>query len=97
MSPWPEVKRELSHGKSRGEKGEDGEGTVGAAAAAGRGAAGDKLGKAGKAAGKAGKNGDKFTDPKPSGSMFSAAVKARAVAENPRDMPTVPMMADDDY
>ena len=92
------MKRELSHGKSRGEKGEDGEGTVGAAAAAaaGRGAAGNQLGKAGKA-GKAGKNGDKFTDPKPSGSMCSAAVKARAVAENPRDMPPVPMMADDDY
>jgi essential nuclear protein 1 len=57
----PEIRRELAHGKSRGEV-DDMDADAGAAVGA-----------------------------------FSKAVKAKALEENVRDMPAIPMLADDQY
>ena len=75
----PEVKRELSQGRSRGEKDES---------EAGAGGEGAEAGGAGGVGGKKGAKG---------GGLFSAAVRAKAVIENPREMPAVAMLDDDMY
>ena len=76
----PEVKRELSQGRSRGEKDPDAE-MKAAAAAPGVGGGGGKAG---------GGGGVTFGG-------FAPGLRAKAVTENVRDMPAVPMLADDAY
>jgi essential nuclear protein 1 len=76
----PEVKRELSQGRSRGEKDPDAE-MKASAAAPGVGGGGGKAG---------GGAGVTFGG-------FAPGLRAKAVTENVRDMPAVPMLADDAY